>query len=153
MSEQHEATEVIRNFTAARKFPQLIGKTPDGKRIIGGPYTMSQFAGGAIAIAALYFARGLWWGKLPVAWSAVLVVVIVVGTVIGLGRIRPGGRSPISVGAGLLRASRISVNRRATTGPSPSVKMPRRHGVAPRTVAAAAYVWPTPPALVPSRTR
>ena len=54
---QQQPAEVIRNFTAARKFPQLIGKTPDGKRIAGGPYTLTQGIVLAIVlIGALLFA-------------------------------------------------------------------------------------------------
>lgn len=153
MTDQTESTEIIRNYTAARRFPQLIGKTPDGKRIVGGPYTMTQFAGGGIALFALYVTRGLWWPHLSLANAAVFVVLTVVGTVVGLGRIRPGGRSPISVATGLARASRRSTNPAATTGPSPTFKLPRRHGTEPRTIAAAAYIWPTPPALIPNRHR
>ena len=91
MSEDNAPGEVIRNFTAARRFPQLIGKTPDGKRIAGGPYTMTQFVGGAALILGLYFTHSLWFHLLGLTWSVTFVFVVVVGGVLALGRIRPGG--------------------------------------------------------------
>lgn len=139
--------EVIRNFTAARKFPQLIGKTPDGKRIAGGPYTLSQFVGGAGAIFVLYQTRGLWWHALGLRWSIVFVAVVVVGTVVLLGRLRPGGRSPVSVVAGFARASTGSAERRTTADRSAMslAAAIRRQRGRPHIVPAAAYVWSAAP--------
>ena len=43
-------------YTRARKFPQLIGRTPDGTRIPGGPYTYTQVAAGVVT--AVYASVG-----------------------------------------------------------------------------------------------
>ena len=47
-------------YTRARKFPQLIGRTPDGTRIPGGPYTYLQVAAGVGMAAVLAATTGLW---------------------------------------------------------------------------------------------
>lgn len=152
--QQQQPAEVIRNFTAARKFPQLIGKTPDGKRIAGGPYTLTQFVGGAGALVGLYLTRGVWWSQLGMQWSIVLVVTVVVGTVVLLGRIRPGGRSPLSVAAGAARALSAEAETRTTADRaslSPTAAIRRKRG-RPHVVPAAAYIWPTPPTPHPHTT-
>ena len=40
---QSTSREVVKNYTRARKFPQLLGMTPDGKKLPGGPYSYTQF--------------------------------------------------------------------------------------------------------------
>jgi len=37
MSTREDHHEVVKWYTRARRFPQLIGKTPDGARLWGGP--------------------------------------------------------------------------------------------------------------------
>lgn len=142
-SSQPQYSETIRNFTAARRFPQLIGKTPDGKRIAGGPYTMTQFVGGGLLILGLYFTYGIWFHLLGLTGSVTFVLVVVVGGVIALGRIRPGGRSPLSVAHGLLNASRGSTQG-VTTADVSRMRAPRPQGRA-REVRASVYIWPSAP--------
>lgn len=102
MNEQGSA-DVVKWYTRARKFPQLIGKTPDGTRIWGGPYTVTQaVAAGGLAFV-LYNTMGLWGqfgflGNLFVFITAVVVVVKV------LGQIPLGSRNPLLMAAGLSRA-------------------------------------------------
>jgi len=52
--------ERVKWFTLARKFPQLIGRTPDGARIPGGPYTITQAIGGLVVLVVGYYSMGLW---------------------------------------------------------------------------------------------
>lgn len=136
MSESSD--EVIRNFTAARKFPQLIGRTPDGKRIIGGPYTVTQAVGAGIAIAFLYLTRS-WWTGFGLTGAVFFAAAVLVGTIMGLGRLRPGGRNPISLAQGIARSLTTT-----TPPPAPVSGHPRgiRLPVRPHTVRAAAYIWP-----------
>lgn len=98
----HDRAEVIKNFTRGRKFPQLIGRTPDGKKILGGPYTLPQVVGGGVAALILWVTRALWLGGL--VWNVGFFLAVVLGTVFALGRLRLGGRSPASVLQGAARA-------------------------------------------------
>jgi hypothetical protein len=98
-----ESHEIIRDFTKARKFPNLIGRTPDGKRLIGGPYTITQFVGGGGVAAVLYVFRGLWM-HFDTITNTVLFIVPVIGTVFILGKLRLAGRSPVSMLSGVLTA-------------------------------------------------
>ncbi|MBE7192164.1 MAG: hypothetical protein INR66_06715 [Gordonia polyisoprenivorans] len=136
--------EVIRNFTAARKFPQLIGRTPDGKKILGGPYTVTQAVGAAVVIVVLYLTRS-WWMGLGLATGGLIAGALLVGTVMGLGRLRPGGRNPLSLVSGL---GRMAIS---TTAPAPVSRRPRR--VRPRShiVPAAAVIWADPPHSPPNQ--
>ena len=54
--------EVIKDFTTARKIPQLIGRTPDGKKLPFGPYTVPQAVSGAAVGAILWLLHPLWLG-------------------------------------------------------------------------------------------
>jgi len=98
----HDRTEVIKNFTRGRKFPQLIGRTPDGKKIIGGPYTLPQVVGGGVAALILWVTRAVWLGGL--VWNVGFFLAVVLGTVFAMGKLRLGGRSPASVLQGVARA-------------------------------------------------
>lgn len=98
----HDRPEVIKNFTRGRKFPQLIGRTPDGKKIYGGPYTLPQVVGGGVAALILWVTRALWLGGL--VWNVGFSLAVVLGTVFALGKLRLGGRSPASVLQGVARA-------------------------------------------------
>lgn len=98
----HDRHEVIKNFTRGRKFPQLIGRTPDGTKIFGGPYTLHQVVGGGVAALILWVTRALWLGGL--VWNVGFFLAVVFGTVLALGKLRLGGRSPASVLQGVARA-------------------------------------------------
>lgn len=130
--------EVIRNFTAARKFPQLIGRTPDGKRIIGGPYTVTQAVGAAIAIAVLYLTRA-WWMGFGLTGAVFFVAIVLVGTIMGLGRLRPGGRNPLSLATGLARSvTTVAPPPAPVSGHPRGIRLPAR----PHTVRASGSIWP-----------
>lgn len=55
-----EPVEVVKWYTRARRFPQLIGKLPDGRRIWGGPYTYTQVIAGAVLIVVLAKTASIW---------------------------------------------------------------------------------------------
>lgn len=104
MPEQHQSTEVVRWYTLARRFPQLIGRTPDGAKLWGGPYTITQAVGGGLVLFVGINTMGLWarWGFFG---NAVVLLSLFIGVVVGLGRIPVGSRNPIAVCAGAWRAT------------------------------------------------
>ena len=86
--------DVARFYTRARKFPQMLGRLPDGTRIWGGPYTFTQFGIG--------FALGVLTLMLRPLWSTggfldVLVVFVVVAGGTYLGRYIPQSQINIAV--------------------------------------------------------
>lgn len=142
MAEPYGDREVIRNFTAARKFPQLIGRTPDGKRILGGPYTITQAVGAGLVVWLLYLTRG-WWMGFGLIGSTLTVLLPLGGVVFGLGRLRPGGRNPISMLTGFGKAAtatktvkvdgRVIRTKRRTRTVAASGCIERREPLAPTT--------------------
>lgn len=95
--------QIVKNYTRARRFPQLIGVTHDGQRIPGGPYTYTQFIGGGLMMAALSQTTALW-ATGSMLRDAVVFIAVVGLTIWGLGRLSLKGRNPLSVAAGVLRA-------------------------------------------------
>lgn len=103
MVEHGGDVEVVKWYTRARKFPQLIGKTPDGATIWGGPYTYTQ-----VIVAVVFTYVGIKtvgvWGPFDLIGNAVLLAAVTYGLVVVLGRLPIGSRNPLSVIAGGLRA-------------------------------------------------
>ena len=100
-------------YTHARRFRKLIGKTPDGARIWGGPYTYTQFFGAVAVLVVGAKTVGLW-GQFGVIGNAVLLLGAGVRHRGGAGRLPIGSRNPLAVTAGVLRASSCPpVGRRA----------------------------------------
>lgn len=105
MTEQSQSQQdIAKVYTATRRFPQLIGRTSDGTRIWGGPYTYTQIFGGGGALVVL-------WKTMPV-WSTggalldgALVLALTAGVVFGLGKLPLGGRNPLSMLHGLGNAA------------------------------------------------
>ncbi len=95
--------ERVKWFTLARKFPQLIGRTPDGARIPGGPYTITQAVGGLIVLVVGYYSMGLW-ANFGVLGNYTLLLVLTGAVIFGLGRIPLGARNPAAIGMGAFRA-------------------------------------------------
>jgi hypothetical protein len=101
VSEEH-GPDVVKWYTRARRFPQLIGRTPDGARIPGGPYTLTQAVAAGLILVIGLNTMGIWarFGligtivTLTVTWTAVWL----------LGRIPVGSRNPLSVATGLAHA-------------------------------------------------
>ena len=116
-------TEVVKWYTRARRFPQLIGKTPDGATIWGGPYTYTQVIAGVAVI--IVGSKTTWlWGHFGLIGNALILLGVTYGLVLLLGRIPVGSRNPLSVGAGVLRA--MTAPALGTRGGSP-VRVRRPH--------------------------
>lgn len=95
--------EVVRWYTRARRFPQLIGRTPDGARIPGGPYTITQ-----VLTAAGILAVGLktlpLWARYGLIGNGLILAAVTYGAVLAVGRIPVGARSPLSFAIGAAQA-------------------------------------------------
>lgn len=104
MSEENErSADVVRWYTRARKFPQLLGRTPDGTRLWGGPYTVTQALGGGLVLVV--GVKTMWlWGSFGLVGNALALLSAAAGTVFFLGRIPLGARNPVAVLGGLVRA-------------------------------------------------
>ena len=88
-------------YTRARKFPQLIGRTPDGTRIPGGPYTYTQVAAGVVT--AVVLAQTTWlWAHGGLILNATIYIGATVGAVFAAGKLTPGMRNPIVLASGAL---------------------------------------------------
>lgn len=95
--------EVVKWYTRARRFPQLIGKTPDGARLWGGPYTYTQVIGFVIVLVAGIKTVGFW-GQFGLIGNALLVLGAAYATALVLGRLPIGSRNPLSVAQGALKS-------------------------------------------------
>ncbi|MDN5766104.1 MAG: hypothetical protein L0H78_09835, partial [Humibacillus sp.] len=88
----------LRWYTRARRIPKLMGRTASGGTLIGGPYTLTQFVGGAIALLTMNLTRPLWGGN---GLGDYLVIALVVAVVVfALKFVRTAGRNPLLVAAG-----------------------------------------------------
>ncbi len=91
-------------YTHVRRFPTLIGRTSDGKRIPGGPYTPTQLVVGAGVAWLASQTTGLW-AQFGRVGNLVAFAVIVGVPVIALGKAPLGNRNPfrilLGVGAAL----------------------------------------------------
>jgi hypothetical protein len=115
--------EVVRWYTRARRFPQLIGRTPDGARLWGGPYTITQAVGAGLMLFAGLNTMPLW-ASFGFVGNLLVLGVATYGVVLLLGRIPVGSRSPLSVAAGAYRA--VSSPRHGRLGGKP-VRLRRPH--------------------------
>lgn len=95
--------DVVRWYTRARRFPQLIGRTPDGARLWGGPYTITQAVGAGVTLVVGLNTMWLWAG-FGFVGNLLVLGVVTYGVVLALGRIPVGSRSPLSVLAGVYKA-------------------------------------------------
>lgn len=139
MNTRPDGYEVVKWYTRARRFPQLIGKTPDGARIWGGPYTYTQVVGAAVVLVVGVKTVTLW-GRLGMIGNAVLLLAITYTVALLLGRLPVGSRNPLAVGAGVLRALWAPAGGRC--GGSP-VRLRRPHRAPTRVVI-------SPPTRVPA---
>jgi hypothetical protein len=97
------APEVVKYYTRARKFPQLIGRTPDGAKIWGGPYTFTQAISAGVVLFVGVNTMGLW-AHHGLIGNALILLGLAYGVVLVLGRIPPGARNPLAVLAGVVHA-------------------------------------------------
>ncbi len=110
-------------YTRARKFPQLIGRTPDGTRIPGGPYTVTQVLGG---IGACFLTSQILkvWSPGDIVSSAVVLLLISGSVVFFLGKLPPGMRNPLIYLKGVLRLF-FARGYRLSGRPMPELKASR----------------------------
>lgn len=99
------ATEpmVARFWTRARRFPRLIGKTVNGDRIPGGPYTTAQAIGGFLTVWLLWETRPFW-GTGHIIAELLLIAGAGWGMVWVLGRVPLNTRNPIILAGGYFQA-------------------------------------------------
>jgi hypothetical protein len=114
-----------RFYTAARKFQQLIGVTPAGETIPGGPYTVTQFIVGIVVLVLGFITRPLWsQGELT---DVLFIAVAAVGATYALGRMPGSRRSIIN-----LMNCWITLMTRPRTGTYRGKKMPTSYSTAKR---------------------
>lgn len=138
---QSTSREVVKNYTRARKFPQLLGMTPDGKKLPGGPYSYTQFVGAGLVALVLWKTPGIWaTGSLI---RNVFVFLALVGvTAWGLGKLPIGGRNPLSMVAGVSKAL-------GSPAQAPKVNGPTQHRPRVRALTGVVSVVPVPSSSVP----
>jgi hypothetical protein len=102
VSEEH-GPDLVRWYTRARKFPQLIGRTPDGARIPGGPYTVTQAVAAGVILVVGLNTLGIW-ARFGLLGNLLVLATVTWTAVWLLGRIPVGSRSPLSVATGLVHA-------------------------------------------------
>ena len=108
-------------YTRARKFPQLIGRTPDGTRIPGGPYTYTQVAAGVVT--AVVLAQTTWlWAHGGLILNATIFIGATIGAVFAAGKLTPGMRNPIVLASGALNlmSSGYRLDGTAIRNPKPN---------------------------------
>jgi hypothetical protein len=102
MAEDQDDLETVKYYTRARKFPQLLGRMPDGTKIPGGPYTVQQL----IAAIIIIVVGGLTidtWGVFGVFGNVALLFGTAFGAVFLIGRLPMNGRNPLYALLGLYR--------------------------------------------------
>lgn len=124
---QETEPDRLRWYTRARRIPKLIGKTASGEHLPGGPYTVTQFVGGALVLVGMNFTRPLWGGNGLGDYLVIALVAAVV--VIALKFVRTAGRNPALVIAG--RAAGIIAPSYGRQGGTP-IKTPRGQKLASR---------------------
>ena len=136
MSEQ---LELVKWYTRARRFPQLIGRTLDGTRIWGGPYTVTQVVAGVVVLAGGYVTMPLW-AHFGFILNMAILAGVTYGCVWALGRIPLGSRSPLSVATGFAQALVAPSTGRIGGRP---IRLRRPHAVRHRVVLALPAHGPT----------
>lgn len=97
------APETARFFTAARRFPKMLGKLPDGTRIWGGPYTLLQGVVLVVVAAAAVLTKPMWsFGSFIIDISIVGGIAIAAGLLSG--RIPTQSRNVLTVGMSAMHA-------------------------------------------------
>ena len=136
MNAREDQIEVVKWYTRARRFPQLIGKTPDGARLWGGPYTYTQIIGGVTVLVVGIKTVGIW-GQFGLVGDALLLLGLAYVTTLGLGRLPIGSRNPLSVAQGALRSFSVTPSGSYAGRP---LKIRRPHRATSRLV-----ITPIPP--------
>ncbi|WP_051426539.1 hypothetical protein [Jiangella gansuensis] len=102
MADDADELETVKYYTRARKFPQLLGRMPDGTKIPGGPYTVQQL----LAAIAVIVVGGLTigtWGVFGSIGNVAVLFGLAFGVVFLIGRLPMNGRNPLFALLGLYR--------------------------------------------------
>ncbi len=123
MTDDRDADEVVRFHTRGVRFPRLIGKTADGTRLPGGPYTITQVVATVTVFIAGQWTRPVWGGNgLTSDYLALVAVAVVVG--FALRHATFGPRDPVTTAIaviGLYLAPRTGrLGGRGVRRPAPS---------------------------------
>ena len=102
MSEEH-GLDIVKWYTRARRFPQLIGRTPDGAKIPGGPYTVTQAVGAGLILIVGLNSMDLW-ARFGLIGNILVLATVTWTAVWLLGQIPVGSRNPLSVATGIAHA-------------------------------------------------
>ena len=137
--------QVVRWYTRARRFPQLIGRTPDGARIPGGPYTITQVATAGVLMLIALKTTSLW-AHYGLIANGLLLAGVVYGVVFLLGKIPLGSRNPLAIAAGAWRALSAPSTGRLAGRP---VRLRRPHRVQHRLTVFIPTAAPAAPAPEP----
>ena len=140
--------QVVRWYTRARRFPQLIGRTPDGARIPGGPYTITQVATAGVLMLIALKTTSLW-AHYGLIANGLLLAGVVYGVVFLLGKIPLGSRNPLAIAAGAWRALSAPSTGRLAGRP---VRLRRPHRVQHRLTVFIPAAAPTAAAPEPTAT-
>lgn len=118
-----EQSEVAR-FYRVKKFTRYLGRFPDGTKIWGGPYNMTQGVVGAIAGLIAMQTNGLW-GTGNIFFDLLLGGGTVYLVVRMAGRIGTGNRNPASLLLGLY-AAMTAPSTGMYNGAPPRARTPRQ---------------------------
>jgi len=133
---------VARFYTLARRIPTLIGRTSDGTRIPGGPYTVTQVGAAFVTVLVLWKTTGVWahlgfMGNLAIAGGALSGVVFLAG------RIPTTGRNPATLVVGIVA---VLANPKGGTREGNALSVPAPHRLSHHTRWAPPVAAARPPA-------
>ncbi len=133
--------EVVRFHTRGVRFPRLIGKTADGTRLPGGPYTITQVVATVTIFIGGQWTRPIWGGHgLASDYLALVAVAIVVGFLLRHASFGP--RDPVTTALALITLYLTPTTGRRNGRPVAALKRPRRRQARP---AAPRWLLPTGP--------
>ncbi|WP_435740105.1 hypothetical protein [Clavibacter nebraskensis] len=87
MSNPPSSPRVARFYTSARRIPILIGKMPNGGRILGGPYSILQLVTLGFVFFTGWYTRGLWGPSMSPLLQILTLVMVSGASTLAAGRI------------------------------------------------------------------
>lgn len=118
--------EVVKWYTRARKFPQLIGRTSDGFKIPGGPYTFTQ-VGVGVTVLMLGQQTARLWAHFGLMLNVVVLLGVTWAAIALSGRLPIGARNPLSIAEGALQAV-MAPRTGKVAGRTVTIRRPHRAG-------------------------
>lgn len=122
MDAEQNQVQTGKFYTSARKIPQLIGVTPTGEKIPGGPYTVTQFALGILVLVLGFVTRPIW-GSGDIFSEILILLFVTAGVIYGAGKMPRTRRSPLN-----LTNCAMSLFSRPATGKYRGRKLPNGYG-------------------------